>query len=177
MDKRIALLALLICLTAVGPTMRAQVPGLEKLDFFIGEWALETMDIQPDGSYAEGKARSEVKYILDGHAVQDDFLVLGDDDTVLFRGTSIRSYNPRSEKFQIVWIMPGYKGLTDIIAEWKDGKLISTGKGYDAQGEFLERFEYYDITEVSYSFRMDRSYDNGATWIKNFALINAKRIK
>ena len=158
-------------------SLSAQKEGLSKIDFFIGTWDLETTDIQPDGSFKKGKARSEVKYILDGYAMQDNYLILNSSDEIVFRGTSIRSYNPRTDKFQIVWIMPGYKGITDIQAEWKEGKLISTGKGYDYAGEFLERFEYYDIKKNSYSFKMDRSYDGGETWIENFGRIEAKRIK
>lgn len=155
----------------------AQNNGLATIDFFIGQWEMETIDIQPDGTFVKGKAKSIVKYILDGNAMQDDFMTIGESGEILFWGTSIRSYNPRTDKFQIVWIMPGYRGLTDIVAEWKEDKLISTGKGYDYAGEFLERFEYYDIKKNSYSFKMDRSYDGGETWIENFGRMKAKRIK
>ena len=155
----------------------AQSEGLKQIDFFIGAWDLETTDIQPDGSFAKGRARSEVSYILDGWAMQDNFLLLGQDEQVIFRGTSIRSFNAQTGKFQIVWVMPGYHGITDISAEWTDGKLVSTGKGYDGGGEFLERFEYYDITNDSYKFKMDRSYDGGNTWIENFSRLEATRIR
>jgi len=169
---------LLILLTAgMLPAAAAQDRGLSNLDFFIGEWAMETIDIQRDGSFVHGRARSEVKYILDGQAIQDNFLSLDQHNQVVFRGLSIRSYNATSGKFQIVWVMPGHLGITDLEGEWKDGKLVSTGKGYDQYGEFVERFEYYDITEDSYSFRMDRSYDGGRTWIENFGRIRATRIR
>jgi len=168
---------LLVSLFFSVASINAQSEGLEKIDFFIGEWSIESVDITPDGSFQKGRAKSVVKYILDGYAMQDDYLILDKDDSIVFRGTSIRSYNPKSHKYQIVWIMPGYKGLTDISAEWKDGKLLSTGKGYDYQGDFLERFEYYDIEDNSYKFKMDRSYDNGNTWIENFGSYTATRVK
>ena len=151
--------------------------SLSTLDFFIGTWKLQTIDIQPDGSFVKGQAISEVKYILDGYAIQDDFMMLNREGEVVFRGTSIRSYNQQSGKYQIAWIMPGHRGFTDIEAEWNGGKLISTGKGYDAFGDFLERFEYYDITDKSYSFRMDRSYDGGKTWIKDYSQMTATKVK
>ena len=168
---------LMLFVFSISQNVNAQKNGLEKLDFFIGEWAIETSDIQPNGSYAKGRAKSVVKYILDDQAIQDDFLMLGKDGAIVFRGTSIRSYNQRTNKFQIVWIMPGHNGITDISAQWIDGKLISNGKGYDDNGEFLERFEYFDITKNAYSFKMDRSYDNGKNWIKDFALMKATRIE
>jgi hypothetical protein len=158
-------------------TLNAQTEGLKKIGFFIGEWSIESVDILPNGSFQKSKAKSVVKYILDGHAIQDDYLSLNKDGDIVFRGTSIRSYNPRTNKYQIVWIMPGYRGLTDISAELKDGKLVSTGKGYDYKGDFLERFEYYDIKNDSYKFKMDRSYDNGKTWIENFGQFTATRTK
>jgi hypothetical protein len=71
--------------------------------------------------------------------------------------------------------MAGRKGLTDIQAEWKDGKLVGKGEGYDGYGSFKERFEYYNISDNSYTFRMDRSYDGGETWLKNFNRIEATR--
>lgn len=154
----------------------AQTNQLEKLDFFIGEWTIETKDIQPTGTFKTGKAKSIVKYILDGYAMQDDYLMLDDNNNVIFRGTSIRSFNNNTGKYQIVWIMPGINGITDISAEFIKNRLIGKGKGYDNNGEFLERFEYYNITKDSYSFKMDRSYDNGEDWIINFGTFKAKRI-
>lgn len=154
----------------------AQTNQLEKLDFFIGEWIIETKDIQPNGTFKTGKAKSIVKYILDGYAMQDDYLMLDDNKNVIFRGTSIRSFNKNTGKYQIVWIMPGINGITDISAEFINNRLIGKGKGYDNNGEFLERFEYYNISKNSYSFKMDRSYDNGKNWIINFGTFEAKKI-
>lgn len=168
---------LILLILSVPALAQGQEKGLQSLDFFIGEWNLVTIDKQADGTIRKGRAKSSAKYILDGTAVQDNFLQLDQNGKVVFRGTSIRSYNRRTGKFQIVWIMPGIKGLTDISAEWKGDKFVSTGKGYDPSGEFLERFEYYNITEDSYSFRMDRSYDGGKTWIENFGRIEAKKVK
>ncbi|WP_223034081.1 DUF1579 domain-containing protein [Hanstruepera marina] len=175
--KHLKTTLLLLTLFILSHLLNAQSEGLKKIDFFIGEWSIESVDILPNGTYQKSKAKSIVKYILDGYAIQDDFLSLDKNNNIVFRGTSIRSYNPRTNKYQIVWIMPGYKGITDISAELKDGKLVSTGKGYDYQGDFLERFEYYDIKNDSYKFKMDRSYDNGKTWIENFGRFTATRIK
>lgn len=160
----------------IPPNLLAQDNQLEQLDFFIGHWELETNDIQPDGTFKTGKAKSKVKYILDGYAMQDNYLMLDGNENIILRGTSIRSFNKNSGKYQIVWIMPGINGITDITAEFIDNKLVGRGKGYDNNGEFLEKFEYYNISKDSYSFKMDRSYDNGKNWIINFGTFEAKRI-
>lgn len=158
-------------------SIHAQKEQLKKLDFFIGEWLLETKDIQPDGSFKKGTAKSSVSYILDGYAIQDDYRVLDENNEVVFRGTSIRSFNSKTGKFQIVWIMPGFTGLTDITAEFMGSRLVGNGKGYDENGPFIERFEYYNISKDRYAFKMDRSYDNGNNWIINFGTFEAKRIQ
>jgi len=168
-------LCVFLCFLSIN--LFAQRNQLEELDFFIGEWVIETKDIQPNGTFKTGKAKSSVKYILDGYAIQDDYLMLDDNDSVVFRGTSIRSFNMNTAKYQIVWIMPGITGITDISAEFVENKLVGKGKGYDDNGAFLERFEYYNISQESYSFKMDRSYDNGNNWIINFGTFEAKRIK
>lgn len=164
-------------LCILSTNLNAQTNQLEKLDFFIGEWNIETKDIQPTGTFKTGKAKSIVKYILNGYAMQDDYLMLDDNQNVIFRGTSIRSFNKNTGKYQIVWIMPGITGITDISAEFIENRLIGKGIGYDDNGEFLERFEYYNISKDSYSFKMDRSYDNGENWIVNFGTFEAKRIQ
>ena len=158
-------------------SIHAQKKQLKKLDFFIGEWLLETRDIQPDGSFKKGTAKSSVTYILDGYAIQDDYRVLDENKTIIFRGTSIRSFNVQTGKYQIVWMMPGLTGLTDITADFIDSRLVGKGKGYDENGSFIERFEYYNISKDRYSFKMDRSYDNGKNWINNFGTFEAKRIQ
>lgn len=171
------LIALTLLSFSIFTQLAAQNEGLKKLDFFIGEWELVTKASRPDGSVAIGKARTKAYYTLDKAAIQDDFYALDPNDNVVFRGTSIRSYNRQTGKYQIVWVMPGVNGMTDISGVMANGKLVTTGKGYDDRGEFLERFEYYNIKPDRYSFKMDRSYDGGNTWLTNFSTFEAKRVK
>ncbi|WP_420580793.1 hypothetical protein [Reichenbachiella sp.] len=173
--KRIYLSALVISLAITH--LQAQHEGLKRLDFFIGEWELTTKASRPDGSVMMGKARTKAYYILEKAAIQDDFYALDANDNVVFRGTSIRSFNQQTGKYQIVWVMPGISGITDISGVMSNDRLVTTGKGYDSNGEFLERFEYYDIKPDSYSFKMDRSYDGGETWLLNFSSFDAKKVK
>lgn len=167
----------LFCLSMTLSNLKAQNEGLERLKFFLGEWELETRGSRSDGSIRIGKARTKAYYILDKTAIQDDFYALDNNNQVIFRGTSIRSFNRQSGKYQMVWVMPGVSGITDISGVMSNGKLVTTGKGYDGRGEFLERFEYYNITPDSYSFKMDRSYDGGQTWMINFSSFDAKKVK
>ena len=148
-----------------------------QLDWMIGEWDLVSKNKMQDGSYFTHKATSTVYYVLDGYAIMDDFRALDDKGNATFRGTSFRTFDPRAKKWSIKWVMAGEPGMTDIVAEMKDGKLVMEGKGYDGYGKFLERAEYYDLSDDHYSFRLARSYDGGTTWIEDLNLIEATKKK
>ncbi|HKJ17790.1 MAG TPA: hypothetical protein VJ984_10600 [Xanthomonadales bacterium] len=175
---RIDLLLAVCLLTVFFPAAADQgdTPGHEQLDFFIGAWNLESESLQQDGSYVTNLARSDVYQSLDGAAIQDDFRLLAEDGQVVFRGTSFRTYVPRTGKWAIKWMMAGEPGMTDITATWTGEELLMEGQGYDGMGEFLEKARYFDITDESYEFVLSRSYDDGETWIENMNRIHATRI-
>jgi len=168
---------LLMALNATAQTGDSgELPSGDELDFFLGAWDLVSESLQRDGSYSSQRARSDVYRILDGNMLQDDFRLLADDGSVVFRGTSLRGFLPREGHWSIKWIMVGEPGMTDIRANWTGEELVMEGEGYDGMGEFLERARYFDISEDSYEFVLSRSYDGGETWIEDMNLIHATRI-
>lgn len=62
---------------------------------------------------------------------------------------------------QIAGVTPGISGNTDISGGTSNGKLVTTGTGYDENGDFLERFEFFDIKLDGFSSKMNRPYDAG----------------
>jgi len=112
------------------------------------------------------RARTHARPALDGHVIQDDWRALDAAGNVFFRGMSLRSYVPATGRWTIHWSMANTRGHTYLDAEWRDGEIHGTGFGFDGAGQFTERLRYFDITGDSYSFRMERSYDGGATWTK-----------
>ncbi len=137
-------------------------PEAEQLEFFLGKWEVRGQDQSPD---TPPGARTHAYYILDGTMIQDDFRALDSSGKVVWRGTSLRTYDSQKGKFSIKWLMAYSSGYTDITAEMKDGELVSTGKGVDSGGRaFRERFRYYEIQKDSFKFQMERSYDEGKTW-------------
>lgn len=182
--SRAALAVSLLTVLATGGPVRAQVPergagatgsareGLEQVAFFIGEWDIENRSA--DGAQVVGRARTEVRYILDGNAMQADYYGLDPFGNTVFRGTTIRTYVPETGRFAVHWAMANLPGYTYIDVEYRDGELHGDGRGFDAQGEFVERYRYFDISEEHYSFEMSRSYDGGATW-QQFANLKATK--
>ncbi len=111
-----------------------------------------------------GKARTHAYRILDGQAIQDDWRSLDREGNVIFHGTSIRTWSEAAGKWVIHWVMAATPGHTYIEAVWNDGELHGNGRGFDQRGQFEERFRYHDITDSSYSFLLERTYDGGKTW-------------
>jgi len=151
-------------------------PQTAQLEFFVGEWDLTTKNLQPDGSFVEGRARSTVHWALDGFVLQDDYRALDAQGRVVFRGTSLRSYDVVQGRWTITWVMANIAGHTQISARMNEkGELVMEGKGHDPYGDFLEKARYYDISEDRYSFDLARSYDGGSTWLDDFGHIEATR--
>ena len=136
--------------------------GLQQLDFFLGQWDIEARS--SDGQQIVGRARTDVRYILDGTAMQADYFGLDRGGNTIFRGTTLRTHDPQTGRFVVHWVMANLPGFTYIDEEYRDGELLGDGRGFDGQGEFVERYRYFDISETHYSFEMSRSYDGGATW-------------
>lgn len=146
--------------------------GLRQVDFFIGQWDVEGRSA--DGSRVVSRARTEVRYILDGTAMQADYYGLDPAGNTVFRGTTIRTYVAQTGRFAVHWAMANRPGYTYLDEEYRDGELHAEGGGFDDQGTFRERYRYYDISEASYTFTISRSYDDGETW-KPWVLIEAER--
>jgi hypothetical protein len=157
-----------LCLSLLDPASSlAEAPsqsslGLRQLDFFIGDWDLESLGA--DGEQIIGRARTEVRYVLDGTAMQADYYGLDPAGRTVFRGTTFRTYVPQTGRFVVHWAMANQPGYTYIDVEYRDGELLGTGRGFDADGEFLEHYRYFELSAEHYSFEMSRSYDGGATW-------------
>ena len=151
--------ALALLLAATGGDAAAQTGS--ELDFFIGEWDLTSVD---SAGNVVGRSRTSARWILDGTTIQDDFYGLDPTGAVIFRGTSLRTFVPSTRQWVVHWAMANQPGYTYIDARWIDGELVGDGRGFDAGGDFVERYRYYGITPTSYSFELARSYDGGTSW-------------
>ena len=169
--------ALMLCCTICGASApnSAAPPETAQFGFLVGEWSCETRFMNPAGEYSTGHATWTGRWILDGWAIQDDWVTRRPDGNE-FRGTNIRSYNPQSGKWDNRWISQG-------SLQWKyfessqngDTMVMIGGEGTDARGEFIDRNTFYEITEDAWRWRKDRSWDGGETWFEGIGFIEASR--
>lgn len=151
-------------------------PESAQYEFFIGAWDCATRFMKPDGSgYAEGKARWIAYWILDGWAIQDDWIGLKPDGSES-HGTNIRNFNPDAGKWENRWLAAGSPVWKFFESEQVGDTMVMTGgEGKDSRGEFIDRNIFHDITANSWIWRKDRSYDGGKTWIEGIGFIEATR--
>ncbi|HNQ13418.1 MAG TPA: hypothetical protein PKM16_09455 [Bacteroidia bacterium] len=77
---------------------------------FIGAWSLDLTITNPNGSTLKYKGEWHFHRILQGRAIQDIWIIPGltaqGDNAFHEYGTTIRTFNPKTNKWKAVWIGP-----------------------------------------------------------------------
>lgn len=183
MKTRIILTTSLLILWAIQPLFGQESfskyahPEMKKMEFMLGEWQFNAKFRRADGSFGSVVSRSIVKTTLGGRAIADHYcnvLTSGETDNV---GVTIRSYNARQQKWLMVFYDFDLGSRTEFKGDYKDGEFHFEGKGLHNGISLLEKVTFYNIKDDSYSWKMDRSYDNGETWIEDFFSYDAIKLK
>jgi hypothetical protein len=152
----------------------AAPPETAQYSFIIGKWDCKTKFLTQSGEYSEGHATWTGSYILDGWAIQD--LWASDRENGTYYGLNIRSFNPKEGKWDNRWIAQGNLQWKYFQSEMVDDTMVMTGgEGTDQRGDFVDRNTFYEITEDSWRWRKDRSWDGGETWFEGVGFIEATR--
>jgi len=183
-SRRICLLLLLSFALVAGRVVaepQAPHPKAPKetaqYSFLIGAWECIIQRMGPDGVLGpERSARWTGRYILDGWAIEDVWESTGPDGSP-FQGVNIRSFNPKTHVWDNRWLSSRDLQWAYYSSEKVGETMVMTGgEGVDARGPFIDRNTFYDIKPESWSWRKDRSWDGGDTWVEGIATISAKRL-
>ena len=142
-------------------------------DFMIGAWRVE-FDHLPEGARVGRRAIVSVDWFLDRTAVLDQWRHVDESGAVDFRGATFRTYLPDKDVWYMLWMTPAAEGFSELYARGAGHEVHTSGKGKDAGGEFLERGRYWAITGTTFTFTLERSYDNGRTFAPFVALRAAR---
>lgn len=128
---------------------------------YIGDWRITDETLARDGS-AWGPGTGErwiFECIGNGVAVQDYWLPQGGTF-----GTNLRTYNPDSGKWEIVWAANGLNGLMQITAELNDENNVVM---HILSPTFPQqrRIIFFEPDDEGWSWVQQWSFDDGATWI------------
>lgn len=151
-------------------------PETAQFAFLVGEWSCTTRNLAPGGKLRPGPdATWTGYYILDGWAIQDDWVSTGRDGKP-FHGTNIRSFNPETGRWDNRWLPSGTLRWKHYEAEKVGETMVMTGgEGVDGKGRvYVDRNTFYGITDEAWRWRKDRSFDGKKSWIGGVALIDCR---
>ena len=140
-------------------------PEMAILGQLAGVWDVEQETRKPDGSWSDsGTAEWHWYYALDGHAIQDDWIKppLHEDAESRSFGTNLRIYDPKAGEWAMTWIdTTARKTLTFTAKNVGDTVVMS---GANAGGRPV-RNTFSDITERTFEWVQEWTFDDGATWV------------
>ena len=119
-------------------------------------------------------------YGYDGFCIQDDWKT-EQNFGGSYNGPAIRGYDPLKQEWHMTFIpVNGGRAATWLMTGKFDEKNELEGyfEGTDWQGRsFKQKIYFYNISEDHFSWKADRSYDGGKTWIEKFTYTECDRIK
>jgi hypothetical protein len=132
---------------------------------YIGDWDIEDEQLDSDGTHWNpgSGARWIFRCIGDGTAVQDYWL-----PNKGGFGTNLRTYNPDTSSWEIVWTAKSLHGLTHITArQADDGSIVMNVLDPKPKPR---RITFYPPTADGWHWKMEWSFDDGKTWTEVYRI-------
>jgi hypothetical protein len=132
-------------------------------DRFVGTWDCDYTHLDHDGSVKEHyPGHVTFGWILEGQALQDVWAGdTGDSRGERLVGTSIRFFDPKEDRWTVVWILPEAAAVITVKGGAVDDRIVLEGPNPDGS---RRRRSFKDIGETSFTWRGERSTDSGKTW-------------
>lgn len=148
--------------------------------FIIGKWKTETkwMNNLKEKTYGPTVVGLwEAYYDWEGFGVTDNWRMPNVPGS---GGPAFRSYDPQTQKWVMTYIPSNQprKNVWVMEGAFDDkGELTGEFSGVDSQGRaFKQKVFFYNIKPNSFSWRSDRSYDEGETWIESLSTSEQTRM-
>ncbi len=154
--------------TVAGNNESADSIGQDKIkpfDKLIGTWNATQSIRNRDGSWTVQEKQYKWKFysILEGEAVQDDWIVVDSTGRERATGTNIRIFNSEEHQWHMAWIDKTHRRLATFAAVYENGNIIMDGT--NAQGRHIHNI-FYNITEKSFEWKQEWTFDEGKSWVE-----------
>ena len=132
-------------------------------DTFVGTWDCDFTHFDEDGSVKERyPGHVTFGWILEGQALQDVWTGDARDGRGERQvGTSVRFFDPNTQQWTVVWILPESAVVVTVSGGEVDGRIVLEG---DSEAGSRRRWSFNDIHESSFTWCGERSTDGGRTW-------------
>jgi hypothetical protein len=151
---------------------------LDRFSFLIGRYRCEARLKLPAGEWQTFGATWEGRWILNGHAIADEYMMFGADGELLVLGLNIRAYDATSKQWNIKWLdaLSGRwtdLGPPELGGVQIDGASVSYRFKEPMVGHILTRATYTNISERHFTWKGEGS-DDGSTWTE-FMVVECER--
>jgi hypothetical protein len=140
-----------------------------------GSWNAEQTIIGKDGTWSSGRTSKGIwrwYYILDGQAIQDDWISIDSSDQQKTVGTNIRIYNPDEKLWYMAWIDKTHRRLATFTATNVRGNVVMDGT--NSNGKHIHNI-FYNIKPDTFGWKQEWTFDEGISWVE-VARIHCTRI-
>jgi len=128
-------------------------------DFWIGQWDLQWK--ASDGTIERGT--NKIEKILDGKVIKENFeATVGEMDGYI--GKSYSVYNAQTNQWKQTWV-DNQGAYLDFVGKFEDNDRIFLRHSQDSSGtSIIQRMVFYDISQDQFSWRWEKSTDDGKSW-------------
>jgi hypothetical protein len=176
----VAVLALLAAVSAAqdyGTRNPAAPPEVDQFAFLVGRWHCDFTGNRADGSVMKGTADWRIRWIIDGHALQDEWTFADENGTVLNHGTMFRTWDAGKGHWTIVEQGSTSPRFHFMTAEKVGETMVMHEEIETAGGKIKARRVFHDITPDSFQWRVDISRDGGTTWQEGVQRMSCRRVE
>ena len=142
---------------------------LKPYNIFIGAWEFDWVGHKDDGSTWTVPGEWHFSWILEGRAIQDNWICPGTDLRASGEypdgeyGTTIRFYDFKEDCIKVIWIGPVLSQLNIFRAKQTNDQIIQNEIMIGDKEKIL-KWVFKDICETSFKWEAYISSDNQKTW-------------
>jgi hypothetical protein len=142
--------------------------ALARFAFLVGRWKCDARIKLPDGNWATMQASWLGRFILDGHAIADEYRMTDSSGRLIVLGMNFRTYDAASKRWNLRWLDALTGRWVDLAPDELGGV---TSEGPSVAYAFKEpmadhsytRATYTSISDKRFTWRGEKSED-GRTW-------------
>ena len=128
-------------------------PELSAFAFLIGSWQCNARIQSPTGDWQRFEAEWFGRFILDGHAIADEYRMTSLSGELVVLGMNVRTYNPVTRTWNIQWLDALTGAWTDLLSPDLGGVHIhrSNGRSSSISYAFKEPTAAHPYTRATYT--------------------------
>ncbi len=154
-------------------------PALSHWKKLIGRWQTTEEGLAPDGAtWQPSKPASwEFMWAFNGWGIQDDYVspplsVPLDDETARQRGTNLRIYNVKEDKWVMTWLTTASTKAATFTAASTNDEIVMRADDLTPTG-FHSRITFFEMTDTSFKWKLEYSKDQ-ESWFEVYRIFGTR---